>query len=105
MSTPSDVDQQQLPHVDLYTRNGFAGPAAMIIRSQYTPPCARVEGTYAPYRFDMDDLSTAAFADPEALPVAFLEGAGVSIESRGSRVLGGRTRPRRRSANRIIDAC
>lgn len=68
------------PHIDLYTRNGFGGPMGTVIRAQYSPPFTRVQGSYAPHRFDVDDLSADAFADPEALPVAILEGEGVSVE-------------------------
>lgn len=79
MSVPNDADQHE-PHVDLYTRNGFSGPAATIIRAQYTPPYTRVEGSYAPYRFCMDDISESSFSGSEGLPVAILEGEGVSVE-------------------------
>ncbi|WP_300009858.1 AraC family ligand binding domain-containing protein [Pseudonocardia sp.] len=68
------------PNIDLYTRNGFAGPTASVVRAQYSPPYTRVRGSYAPHRFDVHDLSDAAFADPRALPVAVLEGAGVTVE-------------------------
>jgi len=70
---------EQPPYVDLYTRNGFAGPSAMIVRAQYTPPYSRVKGTYAPYRFDVDDLPSAR-TDDGHLAVPILEGDGVSVE-------------------------
>lgn len=77
--TTHDTPATPPPHLDLYTRNGFAGPSAMIVRSQYSPPYTRVKGAYAPYRFDVDDLPShpAGAAD---LPVAILEGDGVSVE-------------------------
>lgn len=78
METSGNAGQQ--PHVDLYTRNGFVGPAGVIVRAQYTPPYSRVEGTYAPHRFDTGQVPGAEFARPDALPVAILEGDGVSIE-------------------------
>lgn len=78
-SHPASAAHAQ-PYVDLYTRNGFEGPTATVIRSQYTPSYTRVRGTYAPYRFSAADLDVSAYADPRALPVAILEGAGVSVE-------------------------
>lgn len=83
MSTPDDhpgPGPGGPPNIDLYTRNGFAGPMATIVRAQYSPPYTRVQGTYAPHRFDVHDVSEAAFAESRALPVAMLEGAGVTIE-------------------------
>ncbi|MQA13831.1 MAG: homogentisate 1,2-dioxygenase [Pseudonocardiaceae bacterium] len=81
MSSPVDGPPPQgPPNIDLYTRNGFAGPMATIVRAQYSPPYTRVRGNYAPHRFDIHDVADAAFADPRALPVAVLDGAGVSVE-------------------------
>jgi homogentisate 1,2-dioxygenase len=80
VNTPNEEGPHEPPNVDLYTRNGFAGPAATIIRAQYAPTYSRVQGTYAPYRFDTGDLSADAFTDPESLPVAILEGDGISVE-------------------------
>lgn len=81
MSSPDDVSAiGGPPNIDLYTRNGFAGPMATIVRTQYSPAYTGVEGTYAPHRLDVHDLSAAAFTDSRALPVAILEGDGVSVE-------------------------
>nr|WP_009478480.1 AraC family ligand binding domain-containing protein [Rhodococcus sp. JVH1]EJI95751.1 hypothetical protein JVH1_6772 [Rhodococcus sp. JVH1] len=65
--------------VDLYTRNGFAGATGTIIRSHYAPPYARIKGEYAPRRLDVA-TSDALFESAGELPVAVLEGDGVSIE-------------------------
>lgn len=80
MDTHSDAAAHEPPNIEVYTRNGFIGPTATIIRAQYTPPYIKVQGSYAPYRFDVNELSAAAFDDPRALPVALLEGDGVSVE-------------------------
>jgi homogentisate 1,2-dioxygenase len=77
---PPGSGPQVPPNIDLYTRNGFAGPMATIVRGQYSPPYVRVSGNYAPYRFDVHDVSDTAFAESRALPVAVLEGTGVSVE-------------------------
>ncbi|MFF0447510.1 hypothetical protein ACFYT4_14070 [Streptomyces sp. NPDC004609] len=68
------------PNVDLYTRNGFSGPMATIVRAQYSPAYTAVRGTYAPHRLDVGDLSEGAFTEGRSLPVAILEGDGVSVE-------------------------
>lgn len=39
---------EQRPNIDLYTRNGFAGPMATLVRAQYAPTHTRVSGTYPP---------------------------------------------------------
>lgn len=83
MSEPretSPAGQEGPPSVDLYTRNGFAGPISVIIREQYTPPYTRVQGNYTPRRFSSFDVDKSAFADARALPVPVLFGEGVSIE-------------------------
>lgn len=78
--TDDQTPQGPPPNIDLYTRNGFAGPMATIVRAQYSPPYVRVQGTYAPHRFDVHDISDAAFTESRSLPVPVLEGAGVSVE-------------------------
>ncbi|GEL20631.1 AraC family ligand binding domain-containing protein [Pseudonocardia asaccharolytica] len=81
MSAPTDgPGPGKPPNIDLYTRNGFAGPMATIARAQYSPPYTRVQGSYAPRRFDVYDVADAAFAESRALPVAVLKGAGVTVE-------------------------
>ncbi|MHC3001316.1 AraC family ligand binding domain-containing protein [Gordonia metallireducens] len=68
------------PFVDLYTRNGFAGPVGTILRSHYAPPYAQVKGTYAPRRMDVHAVADELFRGAGELPVAVLEGDDVSIE-------------------------
>lgn len=84
MSAPNGAPDPQAPagppNIDLYTRNGFAGPMATIVRGQYSPPYVRVQGSYAPYRFDVHEITDSAFAEARALPVALLEGDAVTVE-------------------------
>jgi len=68
------------PQVDLYTRNGFAGPATGIVRSQYTPGYTRVEGDYAPRRLDVWNFQPSDAADPRSMPTAILDGGDVRLE-------------------------
>ncbi|MDT0442957.1 cupin domain-containing protein [Streptomyces johnsoniae] len=69
------------PHLDLYTRNGFTGPATPIVRAQYPPPYSRVHGSYAPHRMEVGALVTGWPPEPRALPVPLLAGEGVSVEA------------------------
>ena len=61
-----------------YTREGFAGARANIAREGYSPAYARIEGDYAPRRFD---IAALPFAPDRPLPVAILEGAGFALEA------------------------
>lgn len=64
--------------VNHYSRDGFVGSGAHLTRPNYGPAYSRIEGSYAPRRIDFfGDAATAAA--PSALPVALLEGDGVSI--------------------------
>jgi homogentisate 1,2-dioxygenase len=76
----SGMEAEDVPHLDLYTRNGFAGAKATIIRAQYSPRYTAVQGSYAPHRLDVNDLPADAFVEPRALPVAILSGDGASVE-------------------------
>ena len=76
----NDISPGSPPNVELYTRNGFTGPMATLIRSQYSPAYTRVRGSYTPQRLDLPAISDAAFTDPRALPITVLEGEGVSVE-------------------------
>lgn len=80
MSEQRQPAPNEPPNIDVYTRNGFVGPTATIVRSQYTPPYTHVRGSYAPHRFTVTDLGVDSFSDPRALPVAILQGDGVSVE-------------------------
>lgn len=68
------------PNVELFSRNGFAGPNTTIVRAQYLPGFLRARGSYLPRRFHTWELSDAVFSDPRALPVAILTGSGISVE-------------------------
>ena len=65
-------------HLYNYTREGFAGARANIARAGYSPAYARVEGEYAPRRFDIAALPADRV---RPLPVAILHGAGVALEA------------------------
>ncbi|WP_079174692.1 hypothetical protein [Streptomyces mirabilis] len=65
--------------MDLYTRNGFAGPATVLIRQQYTPNFTRVQGDYAPYRLEAW-RSDPEPGDPRALPVTILRSPTVRVD-------------------------
>ncbi|MFD9665055.1 homogentisate 1,2-dioxygenase [Rhodococcus sp. NPDC059968] len=64
----------------LYTRNGFAGPMATMVREQYPPQYTRVVGDYAPRILDLHALDEQAFDDVRSLPVSVLEGPGLRME-------------------------
>jgi homogentisate 1,2-dioxygenase len=78
MSSTSEADTEGF--VDLYTRNGFAGPMATVLRPHYTPPYVSVQGTYAPHRLDMSGIPESLFERSQPLPVPLMEGDGVSVE-------------------------
>ena len=67
-------------YVDLYSRNGFAGPATTLVRRQYAPDYVRVEGTYVPRRLETSLLTPESFTGPRALPVTLLEGGDVRLD-------------------------
>lgn len=68
------------PYFGIYTRDGFAGDVATVIRTQFTPTFLRVEGDYAPHRIDTNRVDPAAFG-ARSLPVPILEGADVQLSS------------------------
>ncbi|WP_059013072.1 hypothetical protein [Streptomyces specialis] len=74
-------NEPRRPHVESYTRNGLAGPAATVHRDQYTPPYTRVRGSYAPYRINLNHLADDVWHERRGLPVPVLTGEGVSVES------------------------
>lgn len=67
------------PLTDLFTRNGFEGPASLLVRGQYTPAYKRVSGDYAPRRLNVWETHPDA-DDPRALPVAVLDSPRVRFE-------------------------
>jgi homogentisate 1,2-dioxygenase len=82
MTTPSgpETPDPGPPNVDLYTRNGFRGPAATMVRGQYSPTYTAVRGTYVPRRLDVHGLTDTALADSRSLPAAILTGEDINIE-------------------------
>ncbi|MGW5202527.1 hypothetical protein [Streptomyces spiralis] len=66
-------------YIDLYSRNGFAGPATTLVRRQYAPDYNRVQGEYVPRRLETGQIAPGLFADPRALPVTLLEGSDVRL--------------------------
>jgi len=73
-------DRRTSTHLHNYTRNGFTGSRTNVIRAGYAPAYTRIEGDYAPRRFDTNDLDVPAFSTGRDLPVPVLQGHGVSIE-------------------------
>lgn len=68
------------PNPVLYTRNGFAGRTATLLRSQYSADYTRVKGSYAPRIYNLNDLDEAAFNDRRAMPVSIMNDGTVSLE-------------------------
>ncbi|WP_319456934.1 MULTISPECIES: homogentisate 1,2-dioxygenase [unclassified Mycobacterium] len=68
------------PYFDLYTRNGFVGPASTLIRTQHSPDYTRVEGIYAPRRIDTGRLDVGLFS-PRPLPIPLLDSGDVKVSS------------------------
>ena len=66
------------PQPDLYTRNGFAGPATGMVRGTYSPEFTRVEGDYRPQRFETWHAEPAV--GPRALPSTILDGGRVRLD-------------------------
>ena len=60
-TTPNGVPQ-------LWTREGFAGPASVVLRRGYAPDYLAVRGPHAPRRSVLERLIPADSADPAALP-------------------------------------
>ncbi|WP_329013099.1 hypothetical protein [Streptomyces sp. NBC_00690] len=69
------------PFMDLYSRNGFAGPATMLVRHHYAPDYTAVKGDYVPRRIDTAELDPALFADPRSLPQPVLVADDVRLEA------------------------
>lgn len=68
------------PNPVLYTRNGFAGRTATLLRSQYSTDYTQVKGSYAPRIYNLNDLDEAAFNDRRAMPVSLMNDGTVSLE-------------------------
>ncbi len=52
-----------------WTREGFAGDDALVLRPHHTPDFLTVEGPHAPHRLRLGDLALPDRHDPEALPL------------------------------------
>lgn len=66
------------PNIELYTRNGFAGPVTTVVTPVYAPAFKRSEGNYLPRTLNVLDVDTDP--NPRALPTEILQGTGVSVE-------------------------
>jgi homogentisate 1,2-dioxygenase len=77
MTDPSPGDA--MPLTDLYTRNGFEGPATLLVRRQYTPTYKKVSGDYAPRRLNVWQ-SQPDSDDARGLPVTVLQAPTVRID-------------------------
>ena len=53
----------------LWTREGFAGPASVVVRPGYGPDYVSVQGAHAPRRTILTRMTPADQADPGALPM------------------------------------
>ena len=77
------TDRQSLAKatVNHYSRDGFAGSGAHAARPNYVPMYSRIEGEYAPYRFDglFTNPSKNESGTRRGLPVPILTGDGVTI--------------------------
>jgi homogentisate 1,2-dioxygenase len=67
-------------HSTLYSRNGFAGPMAVVSRAGYPPSYTRITGSYEPVVMNLHELDSGVFANPRALPVPVLRDTCVSLE-------------------------
>ena len=73
-----DSGAKPAPHLYNYTREGFTGARSNIARTGYSPAYSRIEGNYAPRRFDIAGLFPAAGGP---MPIAILRGAGITLEA------------------------
>ena len=73
-----DSGAKPASHLYNYTREGFTGARSNIARTGYSPAYSRIEGNYAPRRFDIAGLFPAA---GRPMPIAILRGAGITLEA------------------------
>ena len=73
-----DSGAKPAPHLYNYTREGFTGARSNIARAGYSPAYTRIEGGYAPRRFDIAGLFPA---DGRPMPIAILRGEGITLEA------------------------
>lgn len=82
-----DGAEPMVPNVEVWTRNGFVGDTAALIRAQYSPDYISVEGPHAPHRIELDRLTPADAQDADALPLAIMtsrEGVQLSVSARSA---------------------
>ncbi len=73
-----DLGRKPAAHLYSYTREGFAGARTNVPRAGYSPSYTRIEGEYAPRRFDIAELFPP---DARSFPVAILRGDGIVLEA------------------------
>jgi homogentisate 1,2-dioxygenase len=56
------------PNIESWSREGFVGETAAVIRPHYTPDYLSVEGPHAPHRLDIHKVAAPDRGDSEALP-------------------------------------
>lgn len=81
-STP---EQGAPPNVELWSRDGFAGDIAILIRPYYTPDYHAVDGPHAPHQLDLRRVDTADRRSAEAMPTPCLvgrDGTRLSVSAR-----------------------
>lgn len=66
--------------IDLYTRNGFAGPATTMVKMSYSPTYTRVRGKYRPQRLCAWNIDDSVADAPRGLPVPLLRSATVRLD-------------------------
>lgn len=77
------------PNIKSWSREGFTGDTAAIIRPHYTPDYISVEGPHAPHRLDLHNVAAPDRSDPEALPQVFAatrSGAKLAVSARAQRM-------------------
>ncbi len=72
-----NAEASPAPHLYNYTREGFTGARTNVARAGYSPAWTRIEGDYAPRRFDVAALPAG---EGRPLPDAILEGPGIALE-------------------------
>jgi homogentisate 1,2-dioxygenase len=77
------------PNIESWSREGFTGDTAAVIRPAYTPDYISVEGPHAPHRLDIHKVAAPDRDDAEALPQVFAatrSGAKLAVSARTQRM-------------------
>ena len=61
------------------SRHGFAGPVAMLYRTDGPNEVVRIEGDYRPRQMDSADVVAADMTDPRGGPLVLLSNEAVAI--------------------------